>query len=194
MTDRKQIETFHRHLDALLSGSEPDLSGLPENDRQALHLAARLADIDLSPQSVRRYRLRRKFLQIDRRPFNTTPGLAQRLSFHPSPALLIAFPGATLLFVLAFVLGWTFTNLGHLSAFDDPVTATAFAIPGASIESGLPPLADVPAAQAFAPQPLPTPIAPPQAVKYTPSTLGPNRTQPLTSRRSIPAGVTQASP
>ena len=194
MTGRKQIDTFHRHLDALLNGSEPDLSGLPENDRQALHLAARLADIDLSPQSVRRYRLRRKFLQEARLPFITTPGLTQRLSFHPSPALLIAFPGATLLFVIAFVLGWTFTHLGRLSVSGDPVSATAFAIPGTSIESGLPPLADIPAAQAFAPQPLPTPIAPPQAVKYTPSTVSPNQTQPLTSRRFIPAGVTQASP
>ena len=194
MNDRKRIEAFNQHLDALLSGDAPDLSSLPEDDRQSIRVAARLADIDLSPQSEQRYTLRRKLLHNDRLQVKTTPSLARRLSFHPSPALLIAFPSAILLFVLTFVLGWTFTNLGRFSAPGDTVSATAFAIPGTSFESSLPPSADDSTAQAFAPQPLPTPIAPRQFIQYTPSTVGPNRTQPLISLPVSPAGFTQASP
>jgi hypothetical protein len=194
MTDRKHIEAFNQHLDALLSGDEPDLNTLPEADLQAIHIASRLADIDLSPQSKQRYPLRRTLLHDHRLRTNTSAGWACRLSIKPSPAMLLAFPGATLLFVLVFVLGWTFTNLGRLPASADTVSATAFAIPGTSIESASPPLADDPAAQAFAPQPLPTPSAPRQFIEYTPSTTGPGRTPLLSSRQASPVGVTRVSP
>jgi hypothetical protein len=194
MTEIKQIEAFNQSLDAFLRGDGPDLSELPEDDRQAIYIATRLADIDLSPQSKQRYELRRKLSQDERRRAKTALGLARRLSSHSSPALLVAFPSATLLFVLAFVLSWAFTNLGRLPAYKDSVSATAFAIPGTSIESGLPPSAGDREAQAFAPQPLPTPIAPHQFIEYTPSTAGPDGTPPLTSQWSSQIGVTRVSP
>jgi hypothetical protein len=194
MTDRNQIDAFNQHLDVLLGGGEPDLSTLPEDDRQAIYLASCLADLDLSAQSAQRYSLRRNLLLDGRVRPNPSPGLARRLSFHSSPTLLIAFPSATLLLILVFVLGWSFTNLGRLPASSDPVSATAFAIPGTMVESGLPPKAENHAVQSFAPQPLPTPIAPTHFIEYTPSTVGPERTPPLNSRQVNPVGVTRSGP
>jgi hypothetical protein len=194
MTDHRQIQAFNQQLDDLLSGAEPDLSTLTEDDRQAIRIAARLVDIDLSPQSTQRYNVRRKLLQDQRLRPKITAGMARCLSIRPSAALLIAFPSATLLFVLVFVLGWTFTNLGRQSGSSDPVAATAFAISGTSAESGLPPSVNRPSPQAFAPQPLPTPIAPRQSITYTPATLGPIRTLPINSQQTGPAGDVQASP
>ena len=194
MSHPKQIEAFNHHLDAMLCGDETDLNSASENDRQALEIASRLAALDLSAQSKQRYAFRRKLFQGTRLRTKAPPRLGWPQWFRPSPALVIAIPGATLLFVLVFVLGWTFTNLGRLPDSVDPVSATAFAIPGTSIESSLPPVADQGAAQAFAPQPLPTPIAPRQSTVYTLSTVGPDQTPPRAPWRTSPINHTRLSP
>ena len=194
MSHRKQIEAFNRHLDALLRSDEDDPGTLQEADLQALEIARRLAALDLSAQSKQRYTLRRKLAQNVRLCTQASSRRNLRLRLQPPSALSMALPGATLLFVLVFVLGWTFANLGRLPASGDLVSATAYALPGAAIESGLPPQVDSHVAQAFAPQPLPTPIAPRQLTTHAPSTSDPNQTPSQTSPRSDSIDLTRVNP
>ena len=162
VAQRKQTETFDRHLDALLQGDETSPDDLQAAERQALEIARRLAVLDLSGQSEVRYTLRRRLAQNARLRIHPRRGPDRNLALRPLVALTMALPGATLLFVLVFVLGWTFTNLGRLPASSGLVSATAFAMPGLALESGLPPAENSFTVQAFVPQPLPTPIAPPK--------------------------------
>jgi hypothetical protein len=194
MAQRKQIETFNRHLDVLLQGGETDPDDLQAADQQALGIARCLAVLDLSAQSEVRYSLRRRLAQNARLRTHPRRGPGWNLALRPLAALTMALPGATLLFVLVFVLGWTFTNLGRLPASSGLVSATAFAMPETTLESGLPPVEDSPTFQAFVPQPLPTPIAPPQSTTYASSTFGPYQTPSQTSPRTGSIALTRASP
>ena len=194
MTQRKQIEVFNHHLDTLLHGDEASPESLPDVERQALGIARHLAALDLSAQSKVRYPLRRQLAQNARLRSQKTLGHVQIRSLQPSAALAIALPSATLLFVLVFVLGWTFTNLSLSPASGGLVSTTASAMPGAVIESSLPPGENNPVLQAYAPQPLPTPIAPRQSSTYAPSTFSPDQTPSQTSPRAGLIGLTQVSP
>jgi hypothetical protein len=194
MTPGKQSEAFNHHLDRLLHGDETDPDNLPEDDRQALGIARRLAALDLSAQSEVRYSLRRRLAQNARLRSQPGPRTGRNPALRPLVALTMALPGATLLFVLAFVLGWTFTNLGRLPASSGLASATAFAMPGTALESSLPPAENSLSVQTFAPQPLPTPIAPPQAAVYAPSTFSPDRTPSQTSPRTGSITLTGVSP
>lgn len=194
MSQPERIEVFNHHLDELLSGAEPDPNALPDTDLQALEIANRLAALDLSVESKQRYALRRKLIVSARQPNRPSIWRPWRLPLKPAAALAIAVPGATLLFVWIFVLGWTFTNLGRPPASNGQVSATAFAISRTSIESGLPPLTDDRTAQAFVPQPLPTPIAPRQLTTNTPPAENVNQVPLLTSQRTNPLGVTHVTP
>ena len=73
-------------------------------------------------------------------------------------------------------------------------SATAFAMPGAALESSLPPAENSLTVQSFVPQPLPTPIAPAQAVVPAPSTFSPDRTPSQTLPRTGSITLTRVSP
>lgn len=186
------MDAFNRHLEALLHGDEIDPDDLPEADRQALGIAHRLAGLDLSAQSQLRRSLRRRLAQNARLRPQPWPG--QNTALPPAAALTLALPGAALLFVLVFVLGWTLANLGGSPAFGGLASATAYALPGAALESGLPPAENSPAVQAFAPQPLPTPMAPQHSTTGAPSTFSPDQTPSQTSPRSGSINFTRESP
>lgn len=194
MNHRKQIETFNYHLEAWLHDDKANPRELEDTDLQALEIACRLAALDLSTQSKRRFPLRRKLTQKARLCTQTLTRLNGSPSVQSPATLVIALPGATLLFVLVFVLGWTFANLGRLPASSALVSATAFAQPGTSIESGLPPQDQSFTVQTFSPQPLPTPIAPRQSDTLATSTSGPNQTPSQTSPRAGPIILTQVKP
>jgi hypothetical protein len=194
MTQRKQIESFNHHLDALLHGDKTDSAALPEADQQSLDIARRLAALDLSAQSALRHSLRRKLAQNARLVPSARQGYRRKSLLQPAAALTLALPGATLLFVLVFVLGWTFTSLSRMPASGGPVSATAFALPGVAIQPGLLPDENSPDVQAFAPKPLPTPIAPPQTTTDAPTTFSPDLTPSQTSLRTGSIHPTRVSP
>lgn len=166
-TNPQRIDRFIQRLEA--GPKEPGPDGLlPPEDQIALEIARQLGSLDLSAQSQARPQIRRQLAaKIQQQP------AAGAFSFHQMRLTL----GTSVIVVLAFFLGWTFSNV--LRPQIRPLDAANVAAPH-TVYAGTH-AAMTPRAQGDFPRPVPTPIAPPLGVASTrtqdgPATLHPHST------------------